>query len=104
MVVTGMIDLLTTNFVEMVLSSQIVPLTPKLQTVKHLYSNIKIAVDEKSVTIKNDNVFEDLSAYTFLARVYEDGRKVSESEYHFDVKPGEEATFPVEFRCWSFKC
>mgnify|MGYP002233857888 FL=1 len=72
-------------------------LTPKLQTVKHLYSNIKIAVDEKSVTIKNDNVFEDLSAYTFLARVYEDGRKVSESEYHFDVKPGEEATFPVEF-------
>ena len=72
-------------------------LTPKLQTVKHLYSNIKIAVDEKSVTIKNDNLFEDLSAYTFLARVYEDGRKVSESEYHFDVKPGEEATFPVEF-------
>ena len=46
---------------------------------------------------QNDNVFEDLSAYTFLARVYEDGRKVSESEYHFDVKPGEEATFPVEF-------
>lgn len=72
-------------------------LTPKLQTVKHLYSNIKIAVDEKSVTIKNDNIFEDLSAYTFLARVYEDGRKVGESEYHFDVKPGEEATFPVEF-------
>ena len=72
-------------------------LAPKLQTVKHLYSNIKIAVDEKSVTIKNDNVFEDLSAYTFLARVYEDGRKVSESEYHFDVKQGEEATFPVEF-------
>ena len=66
MVVTGMIGPSDYEFCGNGIVFADRTLTPKLQTVKHLYSNIKIAVDEKSVTIKNDNVFEDLSAYTFL--------------------------------------
>ena len=47
----------------------------------------------------------NLSAYTFLAVSFTKMvEKVSESEYHSMLNQVKKTTFPVEFRCWSFKC
>lgn len=65
--------------------------SPKASTVKDLYSNIKLRLENGKLTIRNDNLFAETDEYSFILKVLADGRKVWESKpLEFAVAPGEE--------------
>ena len=70
---------------------------PKAQEVKQLYSNVHIDVTDRSVSIKNDNLFISTGGYQFVLRILADGEPVWQSERHFDVPADSACTFDVEW-------
>lgn len=72
--------------------------SPKASTVKDLYSNIKLRLENGKLTIRNDNLFAETDEYSFILKVLADGRKVWESKpFEFVVAPGEEKTFEPDW-------
>ena len=71
--------------------------TPKAQEVKQLYSNVHIDVTDRSVSIKNDNLFISTGGYQFVLRILADGEPVWQSERRFDVPADSACTFDVEW-------
>ncbi len=71
--------------------------TPKAQEVKQLYSNVHIDVTDRSVSIKNDNLFISTGGYQFVLRILADGEPVWQSERCFDVPADSACTFDVEW-------
>ena len=70
---------------------------PKAQEVKQLYSNVHIDVTDRSVSIKNDNLFISTGGYQFVLRILADGAPVWQSERRFDVPADSACTFDVEW-------
>ena len=70
---------------------------PKAQEVKQLYSNVHIDVTDRSVSIKNDNLFISTGGYHFVLRILADGEPVWQSERRFDVPADSACTFDVEW-------
>ena len=70
---------------------------PKAQEVKQLYSNVHIDVTDRSVSIKNDNLFISTGGYQFVLRILADGEPVWQSERRFDVPADSAYTFDVEW-------
>ena len=70
---------------------------PKAQEVKQLYSNVHIDVTDRSVSIKNDNLFISTGGYQFMLRILADGEPVWQSERRFDVPADSACTFDVEW-------
>ena len=70
---------------------------PKAQEVKQLYSNVHIDVTDRSVSIKNDNLFIPTGGYQFVLRILADGEPVWQSERRFDVPADSACTFDVEW-------
>ena len=70
---------------------------PKAQEVKQLYSNVHIDVTDRSVSIKNDNLFISTGGYQFVLRILADGEPVWQSERRFDVPADSACTFEVEW-------
>ena len=71
--------------------------TPKAQEVKQLYSNVHIDVTDRSVSIKNDNLFISTGGYQFVLRILADGEPVWQSERRFAVPADSACTFDVEW-------
>lgn len=71
--------------------------SPKAQEVKQLYSNVKLQVTSKGVTIDNQNLFIDTSASYFKATLKRDGISIWEQSYDFLVPAGECETFTIDF-------
>ena len=70
---------------------------PKAQEVKQLYSNVHIDVTDRSVSIKNDNLFISTGGYQFVLRILADGEPVWQSERRFDMPADSACTFDVEW-------
>ena len=70
---------------------------PKAQEVKQLYSNVHIDVTDRSVSIKNDNLFISTGGYQFVLRILADGAPVWQSKRRFDVPADSACTFDVEW-------
>ena len=63
-------------------------LSPKIQEVKQLYSNVRIQVREKCIIIENRNLFADLEAFTFEERVEKDGQQIALRKLDIHAEPG----------------
>ena len=51
-------------------------LSPKMQEVKYLYQNFKLNVDKSGVTIRNESLFEDTSAYDLEYILFLEGEEL----------------------------
>ena len=72
-------------------------ISPKVQEVKYLYSNVKINVDENGVLVKNENLFISTSEYDFYYNIEKDGNVLSEGKVHVDIAPGKEKYMEIPF-------
>lgn len=72
-------------------------ITPKVQEVKYLYSDIRLIPDETGVTIVNDRLFADTSDSLFVARLRKNGETIWEESYQFIVPAGQEQRFDLAF-------
>lgn len=61
--------------------------SPKLQEVKFLYQNFKIAPDETGVTIKNENLFLSSSCFNLCFALQKDGVVIQEGSTKVDIAP-----------------
>lgn len=71
--------------------------SPKVQEVKHLYSNVKITPDTNGITIKNENLFIDTKEYDFVVSIEKEGEKIFENTINIDVKPQSEEYLEFEY-------
>lgn len=71
--------------------------SPKVQEVKHLYSNVKITPDSNGITIKNENLFIDTKGYDFVVSIEKEGEKVFENIINIDVKPQSKEYLEFEY-------
>ncbi|MDQ0222735.1 glycoside hydrolase family 2 TIM barrel-domain containing protein [Streptococcus moroccensis] len=68
-------------------------ISPKAQEVKQLYSNVKLSISDKDITVDNQNLFIDTSDTYFKVTVFKDGLAIWEQHYDFVVKPGQHRRF-----------
>lgn len=75
--------------------------SPKLQEVKHLYSNVELVPDEKGVKIINRNLFVSTARFAAKWTLKLNGCEVASGSFSPDVAPESEAYFPlpVEAKC-----
>lgn len=71
--------------------------SPKVQEVKYLYSNVKITPDTNGITIKNENLFIDTKEYDFVVSIEKEGEKIFENTIKIDVKPQSEEYLEFEY-------
>ncbi len=71
--------------------------SPKAAEVKALYSNLKIEVDREHFTVRNDNLFQDTSAYEFEIVYLKEGIIINTQSIDCLVEAGEIKVFEVEF-------
>ncbi len=71
-------------------------ISPKATEVKALYSNLKINVNKGSFTVRNDNLFQDTSAYEFDIVYLQQGVVLSTQTMECMVEAGETRTFSFE--------
>lgn len=72
-------------------------ISPKVQEVKELYSNVNLIPDNKGVTIKNNNLFIGTDKYDFIAYIEKEGSRVFETGIKVDVAPGTEKYIYIEY-------
>ncbi|HCW52912.1 MAG TPA: beta-galactosidase, partial [Clostridium sp.] len=72
-------------------------ISPKVQEVKFLYSNIKVFVDKNGALIKNKNLFINTSEYDFYYNVEKNGELLYEGKVYVDIGPGEEKHIEIPF-------
>ncbi|WP_058993789.1 glycoside hydrolase family 2 TIM barrel-domain containing protein [Sarcina ventriculi] len=61
--------------------------SPKVQEVKYLYSNVKIVPDTEGILIKNNNLFVGTEEYDFIVYIEKEGKKIFQYTMDVDVKP-----------------
>ncbi len=71
-------------------------LSPKVQEVKHLYSNIKLIPDNKGFNIRNTNLFTGTSDYEFVFYIEHEGNRIFEKIILENVEAGDEKFVVVE--------
>ncbi len=70
--------------------------SPKMAEIKHNYSSVKIIINEKMYTIKNEFLFTNLDEYRFVFKTTVNGVVVKEESKVFSVEPGCEITNSYE--------
>lgn len=63
--------------------------SPKAAEVKHLYSNVKLAADDKGFEVINDNLFISTKPYLFVYSIEKEGRCIFQKEVSLAVPPQE---------------
>lgn len=71
--------------------------SPKMQTVKFNYQNIRIFPSETEVRVKNLSLFTDTSAYDCVVTLQHDGRLIRQAAMEAGVAPLSEAVFALPF-------
>lgn len=71
-------------------------LSPKMQEVKYLYQNMKLNVDKYGVTIRNESLFEDTSAYDLEYILFLEGKELYRNQEQVVILPQSEGR--VEFK------
>lgn len=71
--------------------------SPKMQTVKYNYQNIRVFPSETSVRIKNLNLFTDTAEYDCVATLQRDGHLIGQAMLEAAVAPLGEETFALPF-------
>ncbi len=71
-------------------------LSPKAVNVKALYSNVKLKIENRQVTVVNENLFADTGDYVFRFSIEEEGKELCGEEREILVGPGESAVFPFD--------
>ncbi|MDQ0059210.1 glycoside hydrolase family 2 TIM barrel-domain containing protein [Paenibacillus harenae] len=66
-------------------------LSPKMQDVKFLYQNVKLAPERDGLLIRNDNLFEDTGAFALEIALFREGIEVHRFEVEAAVAAGNEA-------------
>ncbi len=69
--------------------------SPKMQTVKYLYQNIRVTLSKTELRVKNLCLFTDTSAYSCVVSLKQDGCLISEEEIKTAVPPLSEAAYPL---------
>lgn len=64
--------------------------SPKVQEVKGLYTNVKIAVENGKATIRNTNLFQDTSHLVFVFTLKKEGKIIQEEKKKLVILPGEQ--------------
>ncbi|EFM12742.1 Beta-galactosidase [Paenibacillus curdlanolyticus YK9] len=70
--------------------------SPKMQEVKYLYQNVKLAPDAHGVTITNENLFIGTDGYALVYTLHREGEIVSRGTMKVNVAAGSEAYVPLE--------
>ena len=70
-------------------------LSPKMQEVKYLYQNVKLAPDQQGVTIRNENLFTDTTDYDLEYILFYQGHEIYRHTLQVNVEPQSEGR--VEF-------
>lgn len=68
--------------------------TPKVQEIKYLYQNVVITPNEKGCTIRNKNLFDDLSKYKFIYTLKQEEKIIMKGEFEVTCAP--ETTITVD--------
>lgn len=69
-------------------------LSPKMQDVKFLYQNVKLAPERDGLLIRNDNLFEDTGAFALEIALFREGLEVHRFQLEAAVAAGNEARIP----------
>ncbi len=69
--------------------------SPKMQEVKALYSNLKMEVNDGILIVKNRNLFVDTTRYNFVITLESDGQVLAQEAYKLAVLPGEDASIKI---------
>ncbi|WP_238858603.1 glycoside hydrolase family 2 TIM barrel-domain containing protein [Clostridium sp. YIM B02569] len=77
-------------------------ISPKAQEVKYLYQNVKLELDAKGVTIKNQNLFVNTDKYDLYYIVERDGKLVRDGYLNVSVAPGEEKYIELPIEKYNF--
>ena len=72
-------------------------ISPKVQEVKYLYSNVKLILDNKGILIKNNNLFIDTSDYDFVCSLEHEGEKLFKTTIKANVSPNSEGYFEIQY-------
>ena len=72
--------------------------TGKSQELKQLYRYVDMEIHFDSVTIKNKNLFYDLSKDTFIFELKRNGLAIQSGNFKTSVEPGTTKTMPVQFK------
>ena len=72
--------------------------TGKSQELKQLYRYVDMEIHFDSVTIKNKNLFYDLSKDTFIFELKQNGLVIQSGIFKTSVEPGTTKTMPVQFK------
>ncbi|MBS5951682.1 MAG: beta-galactosidase, partial [Clostridium sp.] len=65
-------------------------ISPKVQEVKHLFSNVKLTPDNKGFNIRNTNLFTGTSEYEFVFYIKHEGNRIFEKTILESVEAGDE--------------
>lgn len=71
--------------------------SPKMQEVKAAYQSVDLLVRAADVTVRNRNLFDDLSGCTLRVSLQKDGVTVEEKERPFRLQPGAHITLALPF-------
>ena len=72
--------------------------TGKSQELKQLYRYVDMEIHFDSITIKNKNLFYDLSKDTFIFELKQNGLVIQSGIFKTSVEPGTTKTMPVQFK------
>ncbi len=72
--------------------------TGKSQELKQLYRYVDMEIHFDSITIKNKNLFYDLSKDTFIFGLKQNGLVIQSGIFKTSVEPGTTKTMPVQFK------
>ena len=62
--------------------------SPKIQEIKYLYQNVTITPNKKGCTIRNKNLFDDLSKYKFIYTLKQEEKVIMRGEFETSCVPG----------------
>lgn len=71
--------------------------SPKVQEVKALYSNIRLKIENKILSVENRNLFADTEGYVFRVTLEKEGRMLNEEEHRIIAAPGETKKIKLNF-------
>jgi len=71
--------------------------SPKMQEVKFLYQNIKLTPDQAGVTITNENLFLDTSAYDLEYILFLEGKELYSNKLDVSVEPQSKGRVEFDF-------
>lgn len=69
--------------------------SPKMQEVKYNYSSIRLTFCDRQVTICNDNLFTDLSAYESVAVLKREGKLIAQMPLQLSLAPMSEKSIEL---------